>query len=57
MKITALPSRAFGLRGRLFVAFAGVATFTVLASGTAFLSYKKLGESLAIVAGKIFPKS
>jgi len=56
MKITALPSRAFGLRGRLFVAFAGVATFTVLASGTAFLSYKKLGGSLAIVAGKNLPE-
>ena len=56
MKTAALPSRALGLRGRLFVAFAGVATLTVLASGTAFLSYDKLGGSLAIVVEKNLPE-
>jgi len=49
------PSR-FGLRGRLFAAFGAVAVTTVLASGTALLSYDRLGQSLQVVTGTSVPR-
>jgi methyl-accepting chemotaxis protein len=45
-----------GLHGRLFAAFGVVATLTVLASGTALLSYDSLGRSVDIVIGKSLPE-
>jgi methyl-accepting chemotaxis protein len=45
------PWRRFGLRGRLFAAFGAVAAMTVLASGTALVSYDRLGQSLEVVTG------
>jgi len=44
-----------GLRGRLFAAFGAVAATTVLASGTAFVSYDRLGRSLEVVTGTSLP--
>jgi len=44
-----------GLRGRLFAAFGAVATITVLASATAFVSYDRLGRSLEVVTGTSLP--
>ena len=45
----ASPWRRLGLRGRLFAAFGAVAATTVLASGTALISYDRLGDSLQAV--------
>lgn len=45
------PWRRLGLRGRLFAAFGAVAATTVLASGTALVSYERLGHSLEVVTG------
>src|SRR5690348_7089688 len=45
------PWRRLGLRGRLFAAFGAVAATTVLASGTAIVSYDRLGHSLELVTG------
>jgi len=44
-----------GLRGRLFATFGAVAATTVLASGTAFVSYDRLGRSLEVVTGTSLP--
>jgi len=56
-EITALPSRAFGLRGRLFVAFAGVATFTVLGKRHRLLVLQEARRVARYRAGKNLPKS
>ena len=45
-----------GLRGRLFMAFGVVAALTVLASGSAIISYDSLGRSLGAVAEKSLPE-
>ncbi|CAN7618351.1 methyl-accepting chemotaxis protein [Bradyrhizobium sp. LjRoot220] len=45
-----------GLRGRLFMAFGVVAALTVLASGSAIISYDSLGRSLAAISGKSLPE-
>ena len=45
-----------GLRGRLFMAFGVVAALTVLASGSAMISYDSLGRSLGAVAEKSLPE-
>ena len=44
-----------GLRGRLFMAFGVVAALTVLASGSAIISYDSLGRSLGAIAEKSLP--
>src|SRR5690348_15428561 len=49
------PWRRLGLRGRLFAAFGAVAATTVLASGTALVSYDRLGRSLEVVTGTSLP--
>jgi methyl-accepting chemotaxis protein len=53
-KSTALWRR-LGLRGRLFAAFGAVAATTVLASGTALVSYDRLGRSLEVVTATSLP--
>lgn len=45
-----------GLRGRLFTAFGVVAALTVLASGSAIISYDGLGRSLGAIAEKSLPE-
>jgi methyl-accepting chemotaxis protein len=45
-----------GLRGRLFLAFGIVAALTVLASGSAIISYDILGRSLGAIAEKSLPE-
>ncbi len=45
-----------GLRGRLFMAFGVVAALTVLASGSAMISYDSLGRSIGAVAEKSLPE-
>jgi methyl-accepting chemotaxis protein len=45
-----------GLRGRLFTAFGVVAALTVLASGSAIISYDSLGHSLGAIAEKSLPE-
>jgi methyl-accepting chemotaxis protein len=45
-----------GLRGRLFTAFGVVAALTVLASGSAIVSYDSLGRSLGAIAEKSLPE-
>ena len=50
-----MSSHGLGLRGRLFAAFGAVATITVLASATAFVSYDRLGRSLEVVTGTSLP--
>ncbi|MDB5876545.1 MAG: putative methyl-accepting chemotaxis protein, partial [Ramlibacter sp.] len=45
-----------GLRGRLFMAFGVVAALTVLASGSAIISYDSLGRSLGALAEKSLPE-
>jgi methyl-accepting chemotaxis protein len=45
-----------GLRGRLFTAFGVVAALTVLASGSAIISYDNLGHSLGAIAEKSLPE-
>ena len=45
-----------GLRGRLFMAFGVVAALTVLASGSAIISYDSLGRSLGAIAQKSLPE-
>ena len=45
-----------GLRGRLFLAFGVVAALTVLASGSAIISYDSLGRSLGAIAQKSLPE-
>ena len=45
-----------GLRGRLFAAFGTVAALTVLASGSAIISYDILGRSLGAITEKNLPE-
>ena len=45
-----------GLRGRLFAAFGIVAALTVLASGSAIITYDSLGRSLGVVTEKSLPE-
>ena len=45
-----------GLRGRLFAAFGIVAALTVLASGSAIISYDILGRSLGAITEKNLPE-
>jgi methyl-accepting chemotaxis protein len=53
---TAMSWYHLGLRGRLFLAFGVVAALTVLASGSAILSYDSLGRSLGAIAEKSLPE-
>src|SRR4051794_26666626 len=53
---TAMSWHHLGLRGRLFMAFGVVAALTVLASGSAILSYDSLGRSLGAIAEKSLPE-
>src|SRR5580704_14979995 len=53
---TPKTARHFGLRARLFAAFGAVAVTTVLASGTALISYDRLGSSLQAVTGTSLPR-
>ena len=49
------PWTRFGIKGRLFAAFGGVAALTVLASVNAFISYTHLGSMLTMVADDDLP--
>jgi methyl-accepting chemotaxis protein len=53
---TAMSWYHLGLRGRLFTAFGVVAALTVLASGSAIISYDNLGHSLGAIAEKSLPE-
>jgi methyl-accepting chemotaxis protein len=53
---TVMPWYHLGLRGRLFTAFGVVAALTVLASGSAIISYDSLGRSLGAVTDKSLPE-
>jgi methyl-accepting chemotaxis protein len=53
---TAMSWIRLGLRGRLFTAFGVVAALTVLASGSAIVSYGNLGQSLGAIADKSLPE-
>src|SRR5437763_9443761 len=53
---TAMSWYHLGLRGRLFTAFGIVAALTVLASGSAMISYDSLGRSLGAIAEKSLPE-
>src|SRR4051812_42489889 len=52
---TAMSWYHLGLRGRLFMAFGVVAALTVLASGSAMISYDGLERSLAAITEKSLP--
>jgi methyl-accepting chemotaxis protein len=56
MMQTAMSWYHLGLRGRLFTAFGVVAALTVLASGSAIVSYDSLGRSLGAIAEKSLPE-
>jgi methyl-accepting chemotaxis protein len=56
MMQTAMSWYHLGLRGRLFTAFGVVAALTVLASGSAIISYDSLGRSLGAIAEKSLPE-
>ncbi len=56
MKIAMSTWCRLGLRSRLFAAFGAVAALTVLASGTALVSYSGLARSLAVVTGTSLPQ-
>ena len=56
MKIAISTWCRLGLRSRLFAAFGAVAALTVLASGTALVSYSGLARSLAVVTGTSLPQ-
>ncbi|MEA3021485.1 MAG: hypothetical protein QOK01_337, partial [Alphaproteobacteria bacterium] len=56
MKIALSTWCRLGLRSRLFAAFGAVAALTVLASGTALVSYSGLARSLAVVTGTSLPQ-
>jgi len=53
---TAMSWFHLGLRGRLFMAFGIVAALTVLASGSAIVTYDSLGRSLGVVTEKSLPE-
>ena len=53
---TATSWYRLGLRGRLFMAFGIVAALTVLASGSAIVTYDSLGRSLGVVTEKSLPE-
>src|SRR4051794_31366843 len=52
---TAMSWYHLGLRGRLFMAFGVVAALTVLASGSAIISYDSLERSLGAITDKSLP--
>src|SRR5439155_1245387 len=52
---TSAKSRGFGIRTRLFLAFGAVAALTVLASVIAFLSYNRVGDTLAAITERNMP--
>jgi methyl-accepting chemotaxis protein len=56
MKKSAVSWQRMGLRGRLFAAFGAVAALTVIASGTALVSYDRLGRSLDVVTATSLPQ-
>jgi methyl-accepting chemotaxis protein len=56
MKIAMSTWCHLGLRSRLFAAFGAVAALTVLASGTALVSYSGLARSLAVVTRTSLPQ-
>jgi methyl-accepting chemotaxis protein len=56
MMQTAMSWYHLGLRGRLFTAFGVVAALTVLASGSAIISYDSLGRSFGAIAEKSLPE-
>src|SRR5579864_4760563 len=47
--------RGMGIRARLFVAFGVIAALTVLASSVAFVSYNRIGGTLADITGRNLP--
>ncbi|MGH7124969.1 MAG: methyl-accepting chemotaxis protein [Stellaceae bacterium] len=47
--------RRLGIRAHLFTAFGVVAALTVMASGVAFLSYNRVGATLATITGRNLP--
>jgi methyl-accepting chemotaxis protein len=55
MKAVLASWARFGLRGRLFLAFGVVAGLTVLASGSAIVSYDRIGDSLLVVTDQSMP--
>ncbi|HEV3174957.1 MAG TPA: methyl-accepting chemotaxis protein [Stellaceae bacterium] len=52
---TRAPSRRFGIRAHLFLAFGVVAALTVMASAVAFLSYNRVGDTLAAITERNMP--
>src|SRR5690242_3037271 len=48
-------ARRLGIRAHLFIAFGVVAALTVMASGVAFLSYNRIGDTLAAITGRNMP--
>jgi len=48
-------ARRLGIRAHLFIAFGVVAALTVMASGVAFLSYNRIGDTLAAITGRDMP--
>ncbi|HKX11174.1 MAG TPA: methyl-accepting chemotaxis protein [Stellaceae bacterium] len=52
---TSATGRRLGIRAHLFIAFGAVAALTVLASGVAFLSYNRIGDTLAAITGRNMP--
>ena len=49
------PAWRFGIKGRLFAAFGAVAGLTVMASAVGFVSYSRLGETVAMITGEDVP--
>jgi methyl-accepting chemotaxis protein len=52
---SAAKGRRFGIRAHLFLAFGVVAALTVLASLVAFLSYNRVGDTLAAITERNMP--
>lgn len=55
MVMNSLLGYARGIRGKLLLAFAAVASLTLLAGGVAQLSYGEVGRSLGGIAGQSLP--
>jgi HAMP domain-containing protein len=52
---TGATGRRLGIRAHLFIAFGVVAALTVMASGVAFFSYNRIGDTLAAITGRNMP--
>ena len=52
---TPANARRFGVRGRLFLAFLAITSFTVLAAVAAVISFLKIGESLDTITKERVP--